>query len=290
LDESALGGAHFQSAGRCWSPPPLADVIPVPPGSGASFWVSAKAAADPESVVKWELFGETNGTDSLHASIREENERSDHPKNANSGQVAVIPERDCPSTTISSVFGQGADASATLPKLIAGSTGGIYAGTVTAVTPGFLLEAPAELLTVRVDETLRGAAGLRQPYSELYLFYGVAHFRIGSYYFCGYPSDKWGDPVVGSRVLVFVDEWARPSTAFVIPSAENQLILETKKGLYIPRALEREGAPLHVTTFDAAVEAVRLTATGAKTGRAALSTVPASRGWFPTAQRECRFR
>jgi hypothetical protein len=246
------------------SAPPLTDVIPVAPGSGASFWVSAKAAADPDSVVRWELFGETDAKDSLHANIREENERSDHPKNASSGQVAVIPEKDCPSHTMSSLLHQGADPSATLAQLIASSTGGVYVGTVTAVTPGFLMEAPAELLTVRVDETLRGASGLRQPYSELYLFYGVAHFRIGSYYFCGEASDSWGEPATGSRVVVFVGAWARPSAAFVAPSVENQLIIETKKGLHVPLALEQEGAPLHGATFDAAVETIRRTSTGAQ--------------------------
>lgn len=251
-----------QSSGA--SGPQVPDVIPVQAGSGASFWVSAKAAADPDKVIKWELFGETDPSDSLHSNLRAENERSEHPKNANSGQVAVIPEKDCPAHTMTSVFYQGADPSETLPRLIASSSGGVYAGTIAAVTPGFLLEAPAELLTVRVDETLRGASGLRQPYSELYLFYGVAHFRIGSYYFCGQPSDSWGEPAVGNRVLVFVDEWARPSTAFVIPSAENQLIIETKKGLHIPQALEREGAPLRVTSFDAAVEAIRRTLAGAQ--------------------------
>jgi hypothetical protein len=128
---------------------------------------------------------------------------------------------------MSSSFYQAADPSETLSRLVASSTDGVHAGTVTAITPGFLGEVPAELLTVRVDETLRAASGLPQPYPQLYLFFGVAHFRIGSYYFCGQPGDGRGEPAVGSRLLVFIDAWARPATAFAVPSAENQLIFET---------------------------------------------------------------
>jgi hypothetical protein len=243
---------------------PMPDVLPVAPGSGPSFWVSAKAAADRDNVLKWELFGETTKDDVLHGYLQLENERAEHPKNGNAVDVEAIPEKSCPNHTVSSVFAQAADPAETLAGLINGSLGGIYAGTVIAVTPGFILQAPAEVLTVRVDEALVGLPAPRATYSQLYVAYGVAHFRIGTYYFCGLPSDSWGEPEVGNRLLVFVDRWARPGTAFVLPSVEDQLIIQTSKGIHLPAALGKKGALSGVKTFDAAVEAVRLAIKGAQ--------------------------
>lgn len=237
---------------------PMPDVVPVAPGSGPSFWVSAKAAADRDNVLKWELFGETTKDDILHGYVQLENERAEHPKNGNSVDVEGIPEKSCPNHTVSSIFSQATDPAETLPGLIHGSLGGIYVGTVIAVTPGFILQAPAEVLTVRVDEALVGLPAPRATYSQLYVAYGVAHFRIGTYYFCGLPSDSWGEPEVGNRLLVFVDRWARPGSAFVLPSVENQLIIQTSQSLHLPAALDKKGASPDLKTFDAAVETVRL--------------------------------
>jgi hypothetical protein len=239
------------------------EVIPVPKGSGVSLWVSAAAAADPDTVIKWNLFGELDEHDSLRGHIGREKERTEHPKSGASGQVAEIPEKDCPSHTVSSSFSQAPDPSTTLPHLIASSTTGIYAGTVTAITPGFYLEAPAELLTVSIDEVLRGPSDHQRPPLQIYLFYGVAHFRIDSYYFCGLSSDGLGDPVVRGRILVFTDALALDTSLF-LPSVENQLIFETKTGLRVPAALQRTGAPLKVTTFDTALDIVRQAVAEAK--------------------------
>ncbi len=220
-----------------------------------ALWVSAKAAADPDTVIKWSLFGEH--AEALQADVRAQDEPGERPKKRGSTEAVEIPEKDCSTHTICSDFSEAPDPSLTLPRLIARSTGGIYAGTVIAVTPGFYLQAPAELLTVSVDEVLHAASAHPQAPPQLYLLYGVAHFRIGAYSFCGQWSDRWGEPVAGNRILIFADESVQPDRGFILPSAENQLLMETKSGLYVPAALRRPGAPLEVTTFGEAVAVVR---------------------------------
>lgn len=114
------------------------DVFRMPPEEGfvgPSTWVSAKAAADADHVVKWNLFGDTSEDSSLHAAIREQDQAAAAPKGGGA-DVVVVPESHCPSITISSVFSENPDRPAeTLDDLIANSIG-VYAGAITAITPG----------------------------------------------------------------------------------------------------------------------------------------------------------
>ncbi len=220
---------------------------------GPTTWVSAKAAADADHVVKWGLFGDTSEEGTLHSDIRYQEKTATAPKHGSS-EVVNIPESQCPSITIASSFSETPDRPAyTLDQLIANSIA-IYAGTIVAITPGFASEVPSELLTLKVQEVLRQPEPATSfPY--LHLFYGVAHFRIGTYSFCGRPSSAWGEPEIGDRLLVFVYRWVRQGEPFVSP-VEKQLIFGTKRGLQVPAGLG--GDPrLRVGDFPALVSAVR---------------------------------
>lgn len=222
--------------------------------TGPTTWISAKAAADPGRVLKWELLDDSNEPNPmLQGTIRDEEAAGQATRG--SAEVANAPESQCPSHTISSDSSATPDRPAeTLDDLVANSIG-IYAGTIAVVTPGFAVSAPSELLTVKIEDTLRAAIDQPAPLTDLQLFYGVAHFRIGSYIFCGEPSSGWGEPQAGDQVLVFVYRWVRQGQSFVSP-VENQLIFGTKKGFYIPLPLRHEER-LHVNNFGAVVDAVR---------------------------------
>ncbi|HLX09969.1 MAG TPA: hypothetical protein VKY89_19095, partial [Thermoanaerobaculia bacterium] len=220
--------------------------------TGPTTWISAKAAADPDRVLKWELLDDSNAANpSLQGSIRDQEQARQATRG--SAEVANVPESQCPSHTITQPDTPERPAE-TFADLVANSIG-IYAGTITAVTPGFSSNVPSELLTVKVEDTLRAAVDQPVPLTDLQLFYGVAHFRIGSYIFCGLSSSGWGEPQVGDQVLVFVYRWVRQGQSFVDP-VENQLVFGTKKGLYIPVPVRRDER-LHVNKFGAVVDAVR---------------------------------
>jgi hypothetical protein len=222
--------------------------------SGPTTWISAKAAADQDRVLKWELLGDSNEAEPLLQGIIRAQEQS-RQATRGSAEVANVPESQCPSHTISSNSSAMPDLPAqTLDDQVANSIG-IYTGTITAVTPGFAVTAPSELLTVKVEDTLRAAVDQPAPLTDLQLFYWVAHFRIGSYIFCGEPSSAWGEPQVGDQVLVFVYRWVRQGQSFVSP-VENQVVFSTKKGLYVPLPLGHDER-LHVNNFGAVVGAVR---------------------------------
>ena len=110
----------------------------------------------------------------------------------------------------------------------------IYAGEITAVSPGFFGGLPSSLLTVRVGEVLRASKLI--DVMELLVPYPVARFRIGRSTFCGGAPDSF-IPTSGDQVVVFVyDPPLDRSRTLVSPLAQ-ELLIETQGRLVLPKDL-----------------------------------------------------
>jgi hypothetical protein len=236
--------AQAQSDG---SPPGILRLPPKEGFAGPTTWVSAAAAADANRILKWELLDDTEaGSAQLRATVHQQEPTA----RKGAVDVADVPERQCAERSISTSSGNRA---LSVADLLDNSIG-IFAGSITEITPGFSIGVPVSLLTVKVQDTLRGAQ-TGASVQTLYVFSAVAHFRIGSYVFCGESSSAWGEPARGDRVLIFVSRWVREGTGFVSPSSD-QVIFDTPKGLQIPTLL-RGDSRLQVQTFDALVARVQ---------------------------------
>jgi hypothetical protein len=252
---SLIGGLALSAAAQAGpSVPEVVRMAPEEGYAGPAIWVSAQAAADPDHVVKWELFGETSDESSLHSVIRDRT-KSLPTKEGKDASVGEVPESQCPDFTVSSAFSHLSASDrpdATLNDLVDNSIG-VYAGTITGQTPGFSFEVPSTILSVAITQTLR-TPGSSVPPSTLYLLSPVAHFRIGPYIFCGEQSSSTGEPEVGDQVIVFVYQWVKSGTALVAPQA-NQLIVASRNGLRVAPAL-RGDTRLQVNSFNAILGAV----------------------------------
>jgi hypothetical protein len=171
----------------------------------------------------------------------------------NDATVAEVSESECITYTVSSAFGHMAPASSTesIESLAANSIG-VYAGTVTARTPGFLSGVPSTIASVAVTKTLRGATV--QPLSSIYVMSPIAHFRIGAYIFCSKNMKAPEELQVGDQVLVFVYRWVEGGMPLAEPHAD-QLMVMSKEGVRVGPALSAD-ARLQGKSFDAAVNVV----------------------------------
>jgi hypothetical protein len=185
----------------------------------ALFWISTAAATAPDGTVRYEIF--PPGVRDIVQAHSAPSARS----NATAGpceQLAIV-NNDEPS-----VRGPFAGDTRANP--------GIFSGTVTAVTEGFLESVPASLLTVHIDEVLRDAAGV-SVLSDVFVPYYVADFTIGGTRFCNAALPRNGVeyvPQVGDRVLVRFS--ARP-VGHYINVQDQQLFFGHADQVYPPRKL-----------------------------------------------------
>ncbi|HLX08946.1 MAG TPA: hypothetical protein VKY89_13920 [Thermoanaerobaculia bacterium] len=241
-------GITAQRPANMESPP---DVLRMPAAEEAGAppaWASAQAVADPDRGLNWEALGAAEDSP-LRAEVRRQ---AALPHADTSIGVAQIPEKACTSISIDSSFTAAEDPPADNVDDLVTNAQGVYAGTITAVTPGFSVHSPYSLLTLKIQETLREAAGTP---SSIFILHPVAHFRVGPYVFCGAPSKSFGDPKVGDQVLIFVYRWVKNGTWMVAP-VQNEFLLATGKGLVLPPALKADPR-LQVATFSELVQAVR---------------------------------
>lgn len=248
VDSAAHGRLASSSAGQVEAP----DVIRMSASAGPPAWASAQAVMGPDGGLNWQVLGAAEDSP-LRAEVRRQAVSS--PRSASGAGVAEVPERECPSHTVDSSFTAAEDPPADTLDDLAANAKGVYAGVITAVTPGFSLHSPYSLLTLTIQETLR-AAGQDAVPGNIFILHPVAHFRVGSYVFCGAPSGPFGDPKVGDQVVVFVYRWLKDRTWVVAP-VQNELLLATRSGLKIPPALKADPRLQQLATFAEVLQAVR---------------------------------
>ncbi len=240
---SQLGGAGTalgQAPGSA-----LPDVIQFPRDKGIDnappVWVSATAAADRDHVLNYDLIGDTSEDSYLHSVVRELAKELGSGA-TNDTTVAEVSASECITYTVNSAFGHitaPASSTGSLESLAANSVG-VYVGTVTARTPGFLSGAgtPSTIASVSVTKTLRAATA--QALSSIYLLSPIAHFRIGSYIFCSEDMQAPAELQVGDQVTVFVYKWLGDgSVPLTVPQADQLLVL-SKQGLRVGPSLSAD--------------------------------------------------
>jgi hypothetical protein len=237
----------------------LPDVIQTPTltrgvDAAPPIWVSATAAADRAHVLKYDLIGETSENSYLHGVVREL-AKSLGAGATNDATVAEVSESGCTTYTVNSAFGHitsPASSTGSLESLAANSAG-VYAGTVTARTPGFFSGVPSTIASVAVTTTLRGATA--QPLSSIYVMSPIAHFRIGAYIFCSKNMQAPAELQVGDQVVVFVYKWlGNGSVPLTVPQADQLLVL-SKQGLRVGPSLSAD-TRFQGKSFDAALNEV----------------------------------
>jgi hypothetical protein len=251
-----LGGAGT-ALGRQAPMSALPDVIQFPRDEGIDnappVWVSATAAANRDHVLNYDLIGERTEEGHLHGVVRDlaKSLGADATRDTT---VAEVREGECPLYTVSSSFGHTAappSATGSLESLAEHSIG-VYAGTVTARTPGFAFGMANTIASVSITKTLRGATVV--PLSNIYLLSPIAHFRIGTYIFCSKYMSAPEELQVGDQILVFVYQWVKGGAPLAEPNAD-QLMVMTKQGLRVGPALSTD-ARLQGKSIDTAINVV----------------------------------
>lgn len=215
------------------------------------FWISASAATSAAS-------GEIN-YDAFGAGLRDA-VRSQAIPVTHSASSASAGE-SCGQFTVS--FNEGAPKAMATWRDAVVNAAGIVKGTITAVSPGFLSTAPATMLTVRINETLRDNDSLRGV-SELYIPFMGADFKIGSARFCNAGLSRNGEsflPAVNDDVLIFVFDAPRDH---YLSARDENLFFGRNDRLYVPTIFGRDASLPEKASLKALMARVRLETRGSR--------------------------
>lgn len=218
-------------------------------------WVSARAAADPDSILDWDLLGRERSS-LLRGDVEAQQEQVE---NAGPGQagapdhsVRPIPAAECKdSILILSSDDEGEKLA--FEKLVDGAQR-ILRGVVRSVEPGFYTSLPASLLTIEVEEGF--GESVPPDVTRIYLAYPTAHFAIGPYRFC--LGEKSYLPAAGDRVLFFDALGPRDREGRFFATQRRQVFFEDGAGgLILPYAMKQDRKLADRTGLDEIVSLVR---------------------------------
>jgi hypothetical protein len=220
---------------------------------GPPLWISAEAVADAEEIIKLDLI------DDLHLRKSVEAQRSSlgdrlHSRQSKVGEkpaIAIIPQSECKSDTLSAELRGGDGPSATLTDLATYSKA-IIRGRVRSMEPGFASGEPALLMGVEVSEAIKGSA----PSSPIYINYPVARFRIGPFLFCN--AEKGFEPRPGDEILLFDYTGPIDRDHILYAPRLDQLFFQSQGGhLFLPPRLKETPALRSVHTLDDVTDRLR---------------------------------
>lgn len=201
-------------------------------------WVSAAAAADPETVLNWNLLGLSSHSP-LGVEIQAQREalgdETGAKRAASETEVRWIQDRECRSRLEVLDHRGGDDPSSSLEDLLAHSKN-IFWGTLRSLTPGFTSGAPSTLLEIEVEGCLRGNDA--DSGQTVYISRPTAAFSVGYFQFCS--SGGWR-PSVGDRVLIF--DYIGPrgvGASLYLPREEQMIFASGKAGLILPPQLQAD--------------------------------------------------
>ena len=223
---------------------------------GPPIWVSARAAADGQTILKWDLFGD----DPL---LRQVVERQRQKLEGNSGRqktsatdatVHLLPQDNCEAPILQSDHLTDEHPAQSLQDLLRDSKN-IFKGTVLGVEPGFYRGAPASLLKVRVDDWIRSSNDYGSR-TDLYVYHSATHFRIGPYEFCGYSPDV--EPKVKDRVLIFDSAGPMMADSVLLTPRDEKVFAETPaRRLALPKQIRQDPLLSRASSLDEIIEIVR---------------------------------
>lgn len=201
-------------------------------------WVSARAAADPDSILDWDLLGREQS--SFLRGVVEAQQKQ--VENAGTGQagasdlsVRPIPAAEC-KDAILILSGDDEGEKIAFEKLVDGAQR-ILRGVVRSVEPGFYTGLPNTLLTVDIEEAVGESAP--PDVTRIYLAYPTAHFALGPYQFC--LGEKSYLPAAGERVLFFDALGPRDPEGRFFATQRRQVFFEDRAGgLILPEAMKKD--------------------------------------------------
>lgn len=203
-------------------PKPLPATMAVDANS-APFWISAAAATARDGRMREDVFP---------AGVREIVQAHGFPiTGAVNANANAEPCRQLAIVNNDEPVGRGTSSGGPTTR-----AEGIFSGTVTAVTEGFLNATPASILTVHVDEVLRDASGV-SAFDDVFVPYFAADFTIDGTRFCNAGLPRNGVsyvPQIGDKVLVLFS--ATPVGRY-INVRDQQLFLAHADQVYPPRRL-----------------------------------------------------
>jgi hypothetical protein len=215
-------------------------------------WVSARAAADPDSILDWDLLGRERSS-FLRGAVEAQQEQAENVGLGQSGapdlSVRPIPAAECRDSTLSS---EDEGAAVSFRNLVDGAQR-ILRGVVRSVEPGFFTGDPSTLLILEVEEILGQSAP--PDVTRIYLAYPTAHFAIGPYRFCH--GEQSYLPAAGDRVLFFDALGPMDPDGRFFAIQRRQVFFENRAGgLILPDVMKKD-RELVRTSLDTIVSRVR---------------------------------
>lgn len=197
--------------------------LPKEQRQGSPLWVAADAVSDAEKIVNLEVLDDPHiqGIVEKQRKALGDQPRAGMPEGK--PHVRTIARSECKNMSGLEDDRGGWAPDSSLPAM-ASNSASILRGVVREVTPGFYKGIPDSLLTVDVQEVVKGAA----PPSTIYIDYQVAHFQIGPYRFCNASSGyepKPGDSLVLLDYVGPVDE-----SGLLFAPRLSQILFERKEG------------------------------------------------------------
>lgn len=226
---------------------------------GPPLWISAKAVADEEKIVRLDLLDSPALEMYVEKQHRELEESTPPERSWRGGKppVMIIPPSECKSTQYST--GQshrgGPGPKSTLSDLLANSQA-ILRGTIRTIDLGFDRGVPASLLGIEVSAAIKGSA----PESLFYVLYPVAHFKIGPLYFCN--TRQGFEPHPGDQILLFDSTGTVDREDVLFAPHLNQILFQSQGGtLFIPAQIRSSPGMDTIRTLDEVVDRLNSGAT-----------------------------
>jgi len=223
-------------------------------GEAPPVWISAAAAVDDETVLKWDLLVDDTLKSTVQSQRQSLQKRGIPVEGVDGFQIRSIAAEDCRSGILFSHMFEN-QPSGSLDDLLRFSRA-IVRGTVRAVEPGiFYGKLVGSLLQVQVEEVLRDAHEYgRSP--SLYVYYPSGYFAVGPYRFCGHSTGH--EAKIGDRVLVFDFYGPKDRNGSLLIPRDSQVFFETPDGLlFLPREMSQDPALKSVNSLQGLAETVR---------------------------------
>ena len=215
------------------------DTLSADPAS-PPFWISASAATGADGEVNYERF---------NIGLREVL-RSQAIPIAHGAAGTAAEQQPCTQFTVSYTGGP-AKAMTTWQSALANAES-VIKGTVTATTPGFFTTSPATILTVHIDQQVRGDRPLGQGH-DIFVPYFAADFRVGNARFCNAGLSRNGGsflPAINDEILILVFDRLRSG---YLSTRDENLFFGRDDVVYAPFIFNTDTSLPRTTSFKSLV-------------------------------------
>ncbi len=213
-------------------------------------WVSAAEMIKGSEGIQWELLGK-NEAEVWRRSVPDLN----HLGRKSVG-IEEVDESDCKVLRVDSWPTVERSVEGDFRALVRESRE-VFAGTVVARTPGFVVGSPATVLKVDVTDGLRFERYIHD-HSVLYVAYPQAYFSMRGLVVCGDHQKGAQLPEVGSRILVLSHYTPMDANYSLLQVSVQEVISGPETGtLNLPPNLKHSPELQGISSFDELLELVR---------------------------------